>query len=95
VGHWNTLSRSKNTGCYNLPPLTGISSRVSKSRVREKSSLTSLTRKKVRVLGVEKLLGLPCSFFFCVVTPLYLVHLHSLSPSLPFFMIQYPHWIFC
>jgi hypothetical protein len=52
-----------------------------------KGSLTSLTCKKVRVLGVYKLLGLPCSFSFGVVTPLYLVHLHLLSPSLPFFMI--------
>jgi hypothetical protein len=74
-------------GCYSLPPLTGISSRDSNSRVRAKGSLTSLTRKEVGVLGVQKLLGLPCSFFFCVVTLLYLVHLHFLSPSLPFFMI--------
>jgi hypothetical protein len=54
------------------------------SRAREKGSLTSLTRKKVGVLGVEKLLGLPCSFFFCVVTPLYPVHLHLLSSNSPF-----------
>jgi hypothetical protein len=57
------------------------------SEAREESSLTSLTRQKVGVLGVEKLLGLPCSFFFGVVTPLYLVHFHLLFSSLPFFMV--------
>jgi hypothetical protein len=40
------------------------------------------------------MLGLPRSFIFNVVTPLYLVHLHLLSLSLPFFLIQHSHWVY-
>jgi hypothetical protein len=35
-----------------------------------------LASKKTQILGVWKVLGLPCSFFFSVITPLYRVHLH-------------------
>jgi hypothetical protein len=46
------ITTEQKHGVLQPTPLTGISSRDSKSRVREEDSLTSLTCKKVRVLGV-------------------------------------------
>jgi hypothetical protein len=46
------ITTKQKHGVLQPTPLTGISSRDSKSRVSEESSLTSLTQKKVGVLGV-------------------------------------------
>jgi hypothetical protein len=63
-------------------PLKGISSRDSELKDKGRDEvLTVLQLKKTRILGVEKMLGLPSSLFFSMVTPLYFVHLHGVSPD--------------
>jgi hypothetical protein len=78
----------KNLGRHSLPPLKGISSRDSEIKDKGRGKVLTVSRlKKTQILVVEEVLGLPSSFFFSMVTPLYLVHLHGMSPSLSFFLI--------
>jgi hypothetical protein len=78
----------KHLRCYSLPPLKGISSRDSEIKDKGRGKVLSVSRlQKTRILGVVEVLGLPSSFFFSMVTSLYLVHLHGMSPSLSFFLI--------
>jgi hypothetical protein len=76
----------KHLRCYSLPPLKGISSRDSEIKDKGRGKVLTVSRlKKTQILGAEEELGLPSSFFFSMVTPLYLVHLHGMSPSFSFF----------
>jgi hypothetical protein len=76
----------KHLRCYSLPSLKGISSRDSEIKDNGRGKVLTVSRlQKTRILGVEEVLGLPSSFFFSMVTPLYRVHLHGMSPSLSFF----------
>jgi hypothetical protein len=78
----------KHPRCCNLPPLKGISSRDSEIKDKGRGNVLTVSRlEKTRILGIEEVLGLPSSFFFSMVTPLYLVHLHGMSPSFSFFLI--------
>jgi hypothetical protein len=78
----------KNLGRHSLPPLNGISSRDLEIKDKGRGKVLTVSRlKKTRILGVEEMLGLPSSFFLGMVTPLYLVHLHGMSPSLSFFLM--------
>jgi hypothetical protein len=78
----------KNLGRHSLPPLKGISTRDSKIKDKGRGKVLTVSRlKKTRVHGVEEVLGLPRSFSFGMVTPLYLVHLHGMSPSMSFFLV--------
>jgi hypothetical protein len=78
----------KHLGYYSLPPLKGISSRDSEIKDKGRGNVLTVSRlEKTRILGVEEVLGLPSSFFFSMVTPLSLVHLHGMSPCLSFFLI--------
>jgi hypothetical protein len=78
----------KHLRCYSLPPFIGISSRDSEMKDKGRGNVLTVSRlEKTRILGVEEMLGLPSSFFFSMVTPLYLVHLHGMSPCLSFFLI--------
>jgi hypothetical protein len=78
----------KHMRCYSLSPLKGISYRDSEIKGNGRGKVLIVSRlKKTWILGVEEVLGLLSSFFFSMVTPLYLVHLHGMSPSLSFFLI--------
>jgi hypothetical protein len=78
----------KHLRCYSLPPLKGISSRDLEIKGKGRGKVLTVSQfKKTRILGVEEVLGLPSSFFFSMVTPSYLVHLHSMSPNFSFFLI--------
>jgi hypothetical protein len=66
---------------------------MSTEGVKKKVTHTSLRNEKLWVIGVEEILGLPCSLFLKITAPLNLIESNHPSPHDSVLLTQKLHWM--